>query len=194
MKFKMSKEKKIAVVCPCFNESHTVIKFLDLIEKTYLQDTALDIVVVNDASTDNTLQLLKSYKFKSELFDLKILNLKYNQGHQKAIYNGLSYSYNNGYKKVIVMDSDGEDDPRAINELVDKSREFSVIHVGRKSRSENLKFKLLYFLYRFLFKLLTNKKMNFGNYSMIDRSVLFAVVNEGYIHYCLLYTSDAADD
>jgi len=49
------------------------------------------------------------------------LNLKNNLGSQRAIIAGLSY-LKIGLKKVIVMDSDGKDNPVVIKKMLDISK------------------------------------------------------------------------
>ena len=80
------------------------------------------------------------------------------------------------------MDSDGEDDPNAINELVEKDI-FEIVYVSRGKRFENTKFKTGYFLYKILFKFTTGKKINFGNYCMMAPKVLAAVSSQSFFHF-----------
>ena len=51
------------------------------------------------------------------------MNLKINIGHQRAIAVGLQYIYNeiDEYDYVVVMDSDGEDIPSQIEQLLEKA-------------------------------------------------------------------------
>ena len=58
------------------------------------------------------------------------------------------------------MDSDGEDDPIAILELLELTGN-PIVFVARKKRKESAKFKILYSFYKFLFLIITGKKINF---------------------------------
>jgi hypothetical protein len=67
---------------------------------------------------------------------------------------------------TVVMDSDGEDLPSTIPQLIAplESDEVDAVVAQRKSRMETMHFKLFYVLYKFLFRILTGRKINFGNF------------------------------
>lgn len=176
-------ENQYAIVMPCFNENETIIRFLLSLEDT-LQNLPyhFTIVVVDDCSTDNTLDLLSSFSFKARNLDLTLLTLRVNLGHQGAIYQGLLYAKALHVEKFIVMDADGEDDPHAILSLL-VHQEADIVHVVRGKRNEGLFFRIAYYLYKLLFKAITKKEMNFGNYCMINRRVLDAVTHASFIHF-----------
>ena len=62
-------------------------------------------------------------------------------------------------------------------------REASIVFVGRGARSESTGFKLGYALYRVLFRLVSGRGINFGNYALIDRRVLGAVLDNAFVHF-----------
>lgn len=175
----------ISVIIPCFNEGVTIIDFLDLLVLEISSiNKNFEIIVVDDASTDETLNLLEEYKTKieSDIFKITILSLKYNLGHQGAIYQGLLYAEKTSADRFIIMDGDGEDDPSAIEQLL-SLQTFDIVHVFRGKRNESFKFKFFYYLYRFVFKSITNKEMNFGNYCLINRKILVCITDNSYIHF-----------
>jgi polyisoprenyl-phosphate glycosyltransferase len=176
-------ENHYAIVTPCFNENETIIKFLLSLEDT-LQNLPyhFTVVVVNDCSTDNTLELLSKFKFKARNLTLDLLALRVNLGHQGAIYQGLLYARELNVERFIVMDSDGEDDPHAILNLL-LHQEAEIVHVVRGKRNEELFFRAAYYFYKILFKAITKKSMNFGNYCMINRRVLNAATHASFIHF-----------
>ncbi len=105
-----------------------------------------------------------------EGYDVKVIHLISNQGHQRAIAIGLSYyADHNDADKVIVMDSDGEDHPQHILDLIGKSEENpdKIIFAKRKKRTESFMFRMFYVVYKFVFKALTGNVITFGNYSVI---------------------------
>lgn len=175
----------VTIVTPCFNENITVIKFLKSLEVVLSEEVRYDfiVVVVDDCSTDNTLELLEEFRFRSANISLNLLTLNYNLGHQGAIYQGLCFAQTiEQCDTFIVMDSDGEDDPKAIKLLL-ASNDHDVIHVKRGKRSEGILFRALYQVYKSIFLVITNSKMNFGNYSKINKKTLIAIVAKGFIHY-----------
>lgn len=176
-------KERIAIVTPCFNENHTLIKFLTLLEETLANlPYHFAVTVVDDGSTDDTLKLLTRFTFEANNLSLHIITLPFNLGHQGAIYQGLLYSRQLDAEKFIVMDADGEDDPRAIADIVSED-EADIVHVVRGKRNEGVFFRLSYYFYRLLFRAITNRNMNFGNYCMINRKILDAVVHTSFIHF-----------
>ena len=175
--------KKVAIITPCFNEDSTVIRFLRQLEETLANlPYHFTVVVVNDSSTDNTLELLSDFTFGTDHVVLDIITLKFNVGHQGAIYQGLLYGQQLDAEQFIVMDSDGEDDPAAVPGIL-KESQADIVHVVRGKRNENLLFRCSYYFYKLFFRLITNKNMNFGNYCMINRKVLNVVVHTSFIHF-----------
>ena len=177
------KEEKVVIITPCFNENTTVISFLRNIEKVVVKlPFRFEVIVVDDCSSDHTLSLLNDFKFEAENTSLTVLALKFNVGHQSAIYQGLLFSQHIDSDKFIIMDSDGEDDPEAIADLV-KFNEYDIVNVARGRRKESLSFQASYYIYRFIFKIITGKVLNFGNYCMIKKRVLETSCYTSFIHF-----------
>src|SRR5512140_511659 len=97
-----------------------------------------------------------------------VLRLKRNLGHQRAIAVGLGYVAKQmpDADRVVVMDSDGEDSPLTIPQLIDALAPESVdiVVATRKSRVETLRFRAFYFIYRGLFQILAGRSIAFGNF------------------------------
>jgi len=173
----------IVIITPCFNENTTVISFLKNIEQVVSKiQNSFEVVVVDDCSSDHTLSLLNSFNFIATNLKLTILPLKFNVGHQSAIYQGLLYAQNLDSDKYIIMDSDGEDDPEAIVELI-KFHDHDIVNVARGRRKESLSFQISYYVYRFIFKAITGKVLNFGNFCMIKKRVLETSCYTSFIHF-----------
>lgn len=95
---------KSAIVIPAFNEQASICEVL----KPLLQMTEFDVIVVDDGSTDNTLELVSSYP------ELIILPLAVNIGAWKAMQTGIRYCHLNNYQRVITFDADGQHIPESI--------------------------------------------------------------------------------
>jgi hypothetical protein len=172
---------------PVFNdwESFSIlINNIETLQKLYSEKYLFSIIAVNDGSNEE----LDEDIFSHEL-NYTILNLKINIGHQRAIAVGLQYIYNEveDLDYVIVMDSDGDDNPDDISILLEKSIQApsKIIFAQRNKRQESSLFKLGYFFYKYLFYFLTGQKINFGNFSLIPKKLLGRVVNQSNIwnHY-----------
>ena len=100
----------ITILIPCFNEEkvigHNIQKIHNFFEnKKYI----FELVVINNASTDNTLKVLKEI---NKAYEIKILN-ENKKGKGNAIKLGL---LNSKYDNVLILDADLSTD---INELND---------------------------------------------------------------------------
>jgi polyisoprenyl-phosphate glycosyltransferase len=185
-------QEHIALVAPCYNEGEVAIRFLREVEQVVsATDARWTLIMVDDASTDQTLQLLNSYKTSAPNVSLRTISVAYNMGHQEAIYQGLLSASTTDATHFVVMDSDGEDDPQALVDLL-RRKDHSIVFVARGKRTESLLFRLGYKGYRLLFRLITGRPISFGNYSMIDRRVLEAVLDRSFIHYAAFLSRQRA--
>ena len=165
--------KKIIFLLPVYNDWKSLLKVLGeidlIIEKFSLYE--FKCVVVNDSSTIQKPKIVKPKNLKS----LTIIDMKENRGHARCNAFGLRYiNLKEPYDYVIVMDSDGEDRPVEIIDLINKIRENSEISVVAKrvKRSEGLIFQTLYQIHKIITFIFTGKKINFGNYScLIKRDI-----------------------
>ena len=173
----------IAIIMPCYNENHTIIRFLEQLEETLANlPYHFTVVVVDDSSTDDTLAILSGFDFNASNLTLNVISLQFNLGHQGAIYQGLLYSQGLDAEKFIVMDADGEDDPAAILDIILEDGA-DIVHVVRGKRNEGIFFRVAYYFYKLLFRLITRRDMNFGNYCMINRKILNATIHTSFIHF-----------
>ena len=172
----------ISIVTPCFNEGDIIITFLDyLVSKIAHLPYQFNLVVVDDCSFDNSIDLLKNFTPKASNVHFHAIALKYNVGHQQAIFQGILYLKNIKQSHVIILDSDGEDDPTAIEELL-KHTDFDIAEVKRGKRKEGISFAVLYFFYKLLFKLITGKQMDYGNYCMLKNNIIERIQFTSFIH------------
>jgi len=117
-----------------------------------------------------------------------VIKLKRNVGHQRAIAIGLGYvaEHKADAQQVIVMDSDGEDLPESIKDLIMtlESDDVDVVVAERKSRVETLRFRTFYIVYKWLFRLLTGRKISFGNFMALKPAAVKRLVSmqELWIH------------
>lgn len=97
-----------------------------------------------------------------------VLKLRRNVGHQRAIAIGLGYvsEHIQPHQRVVVMDSDGEDLPSTIPELLGglEADDVDVVVAQRKSRVETFRFKAFYAVYKRFFNLMTGRGISFGNF------------------------------
>ena len=132
------------------------------------------VLIIDDHSSNQE----NLNQFQTDKCEIKIVRLLKNMGHQRAIAIGLCYAFDHTDSKWIgVMDADGEDKPEDLFFLYDSAKqENQSIFAKRSKRSEGLAFRFFYSLYKAIFFLLTGKKISFGNFSIIKRTDLQALV------------------
>ena len=117
-----------------------------------------------------------------------VLKLRRNVGHQRAIAIGLGYvsEHVQPEQRVVVMDSDGEDLPSTIPNLLAglASDQVDVVVAQRKSRVETFRFKAFYAVYKRFFSLMTGRAISFGNFMALKPHAVkrLVVMQELSIH------------
>lgn len=104
------------VVIPALNEAESIGA---VIERTR-QAGYLDILVVDDRSTDATATLAKAA-------GARVITAPLGQGAWGAMQTGIRYALREGYSGVITLDADGQHDPRDIRALVACGRDHDVV-------------------------------------------------------------------
>jgi glycosyltransferase involved in cell wall biosynthesis len=140
----------LSVIMPAYNEAATVESALRRVREVRLR---LEIIVVNDASTDGTREILEQLA-KQGLID-RVIHHEKNRGKGAAIRSGIAAA---GGDVVVVQDADLEYDPQDLPALLlpIRSREADAVY---GSRFQGGPHRVLYFWHyaanRFL-TLLTN--------------------------------------
>ncbi len=171
--------KKIIFLLPVYNDWDSLIKVLKeinfIIEN--VKEFEFQTIIVNDCSSIKKPEIIKPKYFDS----LKIINMKENRGHARCNAFGLRYiNFNENYDYVIIMDSDGEDRPVEIKDLINsiiEKPENSVV-AKRVKRSEGPIFQILYQMHKLITFIFTGKKINFGNYSCLTKKDVNTISNK----------------
>ncbi|MDA0791218.1 MAG: glycosyltransferase [Proteobacteria bacterium] len=175
--------RKITIGMPGFEARTASTILLEKLKARYAD--GLTCVIVDDGSVREPVvpDVLSSREIKGS-----VIYLKRNVGHQSAIAIGLCYAeeHESDSDYIVVMDSDGEDDPETIDILLTalEGDELDVAVAERKSRVETLRFKIFYEIYRQVFILLTGRRISFGNFMAMTPAGLrrLAAMQEIYTH------------
>lgn len=136
------------------------------------------IVAVDDGSVKQPLDITAIHSVGLEGV---VIKLKRNVGHQRAISIGLGYvaEHMSDKQKVVVLDSDGEDTPDSIKELIKplEADNVDVVVAQRKSRVESFKFKAFYVIYKWVFNILAGRKISFGNFMALKPKAVKRLVS-----------------
>ena len=173
------KEISLSIVIPAYNEEKMIKTTVQSAYRTAKKITRrFEIVVLNDKSTDKTLEILQSIKYR----ELKIINHKKNLGIEKSVRD----LYNTAKKDLIFFNgADGDIDMAVLLKLFKKMVETNAdIVVGnRVIKNYSLKRSIVSNLYNDLVKMLIGvnaydagtvklvKKRYFSNLKVDSKSV-----------------------
>lgn len=122
----MEKEIKISVIIPTYNRAHLLEKTIP----TYFQENVEEVIIVNDASTDNTKEIL--VKLKEKYPNIKIFNLEKNSKQTYCKNLGMTL-LSKGIDYVYFGDDDSILLPNSINYLYETLVNYKADLVGAKA-------------------------------------------------------------
>ncbi|GAB4423172.1 MAG: glycosyltransferase family 2 protein [Chloroflexi bacterium OHK40] len=165
----------ISVVAPVFNEEALIEEFC---HRTAAALESLgepfEIVLVNDGSRDGSARLMRAIHERDPR--VKVLSFSRNFGHQLAITAGTDYAQG---RAVVVIDSDLQDPPEVIPDLVARWREgYEVVYAVRAEREGESWFKTATaaFFYRLITRITSVEiPVDAGDFRLMDRKVVDAL-------------------
>jgi polyisoprenyl-phosphate glycosyltransferase len=181
-------DERLVFCIPVFNDWRSVEALLRHLDRVLRDlEVVATVILVDDNSTEEHPMCLP---FPLEaIAKVEVLRLLLNVGHQRAIALGLTYiSRAHPGGAVVVMDGDGEDSPEGLPRLLEEYRACEgkrIIFAQRSERSEGLVFRLCYRFYQCLHRLLTGRRYEVGNFSIIPFPILDRLVgySEIWNHY-----------
>jgi glycosyltransferase involved in cell wall biosynthesis len=102
-------QKTLSIVIPVFNESATIDKILEKINRVVLpENIAKEVIVVNDCSQDFSEDVIWQYSSKNPQLNLRYYKHEQNLGKGAALHTGIAQSSGDF---LIVQDADLEYNP-----------------------------------------------------------------------------------
>lgn len=179
---------ELVVLTPVYNDWSAVRLLLPLLDAELArQRLKARVVLIDDASFEPRPESL--FNDLDAITEIRVLTLRRNLGHQRALAVGLSYVQERiPCEAVVVMDADGEDNPADVPRLVAEmaAREGrAIVFAQRIRRSEGFIFTFLYRLYRLAHRVLTGIPVQVGNFSIVPSALLdrLVVVSDLWNHY-----------
>lgn len=163
---------EISFIVPLYNESASfshLIERLDSITKK--SPKKIEIILIDDGSTDNTAALMSSAALSDDKY--QCIFLSRNFGHQMALSSGLMYV--NASEAVMIIDGDLQDPPEMFFDFYEKYQNgYDVVYGIRKKRKEVFFKRISYFLFYRLLKKISyiNIQVDSGDFSLISRKVV----------------------
>ena len=165
----------ISIVLPVYNEAAVLETLYEQLTESIARcGTNAEIIFVNDGSSDASPQILD--RLAARHHEIRVIHFSRNFGHQAAVQAGLAHA---GGDAAVLMDSDLQDAPDAIQRLLAKWQEgYDVVYAIRVNRKEQwLKRCLFTTFHRLLASVATTRiPADAGNFGLIDARVVKRIV------------------
>lgn len=180
----MRREPTLAFVIPCFNEEAALHMTADVLKKKMIQlensqAVARDsfVIFVDDGSHDKTWDVITSLHEK-DLSLFRGVKLAHNRGHQNALFAGLMHALSMNVDAVVSMDADLQDDPNAVDDMVQEYlRGAEIVYGVRDNRETDTAFKrgTAHAFYSLMKWLGTETVPDHADYRLMSRAALQAL-------------------
>jgi glycosyltransferase involved in cell wall biosynthesis len=168
----MSHSLRVSLAIPVYNEEAVVP---ELVRRTTLVLDELpggphEIVMVDDGSSDRTLEMLEQAAQKDGR--IVVVSLSRNFGHQTALVAALDQVSGD---VAVLLDGDLQDPPEAVPTLVEwYQRGYDVVYVQRKNRKESWWLRACYYIFYRLLAALSSVQLplDAGDFGLMSRRVI----------------------
>ncbi len=140
---------KLSIIIPVYNEEKTLKKIVDKVEKVKIPKIKKELIIINDASKDNSEKIIN--KLKKKYKNIKYFSHEKNQGKGAAIRIGLKHFNGDIF---VIQDGDLEYNPQEFKRLIKPiiKGQTKVVYGSRfkEKKIEYHKYPLYYFGNKFL--------------------------------------------
>lgn len=103
---------KLIIQIPCYNEAETILTTLNALPKTIKGIDSIEVLVINDGSTDNSSEIVKNW-------GASVLEIKPNKGLANAFRSGIAEALKRGADIIVNTDADNQYCADDIEKLVE---------------------------------------------------------------------------